>query len=272
MDSRESRKLLSICRPDRSDLTDEQLRAVDAVLEQDAALREQWAATREWDTQLQAAFTDVPVPAGLADRLLAAASAPSADDQTSSAPGSQPLAEATDELTVEPAVAFPRESRWSRRAILSLAACAAALLLMAGPLAYWQWNDRLTTEFVVDSARTWAAQIDLAGWNESTPPAADYPLDPVLALYNVTWQRTDLLSDSEAVVYRGTLAPDHTTALLFVIRTRQGRALRPLPPTQPDSSTGGLCIGVWKSQGCLYVLVVRGSQRAYLRALRQAYA
>ena len=36
----------------------------------------------------------------------------------------------------------------------------------------------------------------------------------------------------------------------------------------PDSTTGGLCIGVWKSDGYLYVLVVPGSQASYLETLR----
>lgn len=250
MDSREIRELLSACRPDRSDLTAEQLRAVDAALNQDDELREQWAASQEWDAQLQAAFVDVPVPAGLADRLLAATSAQD------------------PEQTVVP----PPTRQWSRRAILSIGVGAAALILVAVSLAFWRWHDPLTTEVVVDEFRAWVEKIDQAGWRSDDMPTVDYPLDPGLALYNVTWQRLDLPYDSEAVVYRGELAPDHSTATLYVVKTRHGKALRDIPPTKPDSSTGGQCIGVWKSQGNLYVLVVPGSPSDYLKALSQAYA
>lgn len=250
MDSREIRELLSACRPDRSDLTAEQLRAVDEALEQDEVLREQWAASQEWDAQLHSAFMNVPVPGGLADRLLAAASAP-------------------DPESVE---LRSNAARWSRRAMLSATACAAAVILVAVSLAYWHWSDPLTTELVVDRVQTWVEMIVPSGWRNDDTPTADYPLDPGLALYNVAWQRVDLPYDSAAVVYRGELAPNRSPALLFVVKTPHGKTLPSIPPTQPDSSTGGQCIGVWKFQDNLYVLVVPGSSSDYLRALRQAYA
>lgn len=250
MDSREIRELLSVCRPDRSDLTAEQLRAVEEQLGQDAVLREQWAASQAWDAQVRDAFADVPVPTGLADRLLAAVS----------------------DAGAESVVTVPQTAFWSRRTILSVGAAAAAVALVAVSMAYWQWSDPLTTDFVVQKSLIWVEQIDPAGWRDDAIPTADYPLDPALALYNVAWQRLSLPYDSHAVVYRGALAPDRSTASLIVIQTHLGETLPSIPPTRPDSSTGGLCIGVWKSQGKLYVLIVPGSPRVYLRAIRQAYA
>ena len=69
-------------------------------------------------------------------------------------------------------------------------------------------------------------------------------------------------------MYRADLPPDHATAWLFVIRTPQGRQLPVIPPMAPDSTTHNLCIGVWKSNDCLYVLVVPGSRSDYHRTLR----
>ena len=250
MDSREIRELLSACRPDRSDLTAEQLRAVDEHLGQDAELREQWAASQAWDAQVRAAFADVPIPTGLADRLLAAVSEPAA----------------------ESVVTVPRTTLWSRRTILSVGAAAAAVALVAVSLAYWHRSDRLTTDLVVQKSQLWAEQIDPAGWRDDAIPTADYPLDTMLAIYNVAWQRLSLTYDSEAVVYQGELAPDRSTASLFAVRTHLGQELRSDPPPRPDSSTGGRCIGVWKSKGILYVLIVNGSPSQYRRAIRQAYA
>lgn len=275
MDSREIRELLSACRPDRSDLTAEQRRAIDAKLDQDAALRKQWESSQAWDARLEAAFKDVPVPAGLADQLLAAVSealAPPATTAEDAGPETTVFAAAGSPAAVESVELRPRHTVWTRRTLLVAAACAAAVLVVAGPLMYWHWNDPLTTEFVINTTDSWEKRIDPAAWRDDAGPSADYALDSTLALYNVSWQPLAVPYDSNAVVYRATLAPNHTSALLFVVRTDRGQTLDTIPPTRPNSSTGGRCIGVWKSQGNLYVLVVHGSSLDYLQAIRQAYA
>ncbi len=40
-----------------------------------------------------------------------------------------------------------------------------------------------------------------------------------------------------------------------------------MAPLNPQSSTGGVMIGCWQSQGMVYVLVVEGDERTYQRLL-----
>jgi hypothetical protein len=149
-----------------------------------------------------------------------------------------------------------------------------ALLLIAAGFVYWGlgWGDPLTASQVADASRAWIAQLDPEAWQNANPPWVDYPRDPSVRLDLVEWQRCAALTDPHAVAYRAELPPDHSTAWLFVIRTRQGRSLAGFPPTIPDSTTGDVCVGVWKNNGCLYVLVVRGSQGDYLRVVEQSLA
>ncbi len=51
----------------------------------------------------------------------------------------------------------------------------------------------------------------------------------------------------------------------FVIAAsaRRGRRRDFKPLTPPQSSTGGVMIGCWQSQGMVYVLVVEGDERSY---------
>jgi hypothetical protein len=130
----------------------------------------------------------------------------------------------------------------------------------------------LTAGQVAEASSEWVNQLDPEGWQRTKPPAADYPWDSSVRLQSVEWQRCAALNDSHAVAYRAELPPDHSNALLLVIRTRQGRSLPTFPPTVPDSTTGNVCVGVWKSNGCLYVLIVYGRQSDYLRAIQQSFA
>ncbi len=83
MKRRELRELMNCCRPDLRDLTEEEARALVEALEQDPVLRDEWQAMQSWDAAIGRVFHDVPVPDGLADRLVAAVTAgrrPGQDD------------------------------------------------------------------------------------------------------------------------------------------------------------------------------------------------
>ncbi len=104
-------------------------------------------------------------------------------------------------------------------------------------------------------------------WTADRGPMDQYPIDRLLRMPHVGWQRFEALGDSKAVAYKG-LLPDSSNAFLLVIRTRKGGQLPTTPPSSPNSTTGNICIGVWKSNQCVYVLVVPGSTRRYGQLIR----
>jgi hypothetical protein len=261
MKRRELRKLMNCCRPGLRDLTEEEARALVEALEQDPVLRGEWQAMQSWDAAIGRVFHDVPVPAGLADRLLAAVATGGGlpgQEAVSVPPGSVGAAQLA-EKTRSPWRAWPT-------------GLAAGLLVTSAivMLALWlaAWRDNLTAAQVAEASGAWIEQLDPEAWQPTNPPDAEFPLDPSVRLTVVSWQQCTAITDWQAVAYRADLPPDHSTAFLFVIRTWQGRQLPTIPPTVPDSTTGNICIGVWKNNGCLYVLIVPGSQNDYRRTLR----
>lgn len=248
MKREELRELMQCCRPDLSDLSEEAARALAEALEQDAQLRHEWESLQEWDLAIERGLQDVDVPPGLADRLVAATQA--------EAPRPAPAP-----------YAFIRSPLAAR--LVAAGALAATVLIavyLIGP-----WSDRLTATQLADASRSWIAQLDQEAWRGSAAPTAEFPWDPGVNLSVVGWQPCSQLTHppgGQSVVYRAMLPPARTTAYLFVIHTSNGRQLPTVPPTVPDSTTGNICVGVWKSGDYVYVLVVPGTQHQYLQALR----
>jgi hypothetical protein len=258
----ELRELMHCCRPDLSDLTEQEARALRAALDEDPVLRREWQAIQSWDAGIGRAIHEVPVPDGLADRLVAAVSA------------CEPLpGEDADAVVPSDAGAAPGRAQESRRHWLMWPAGIAAGLLVTSALVMLALflvgqQDDLTAAQLVEASGQWIEQLDQAAWRTVDPPYAEFPLDPSLRVNIVDWQPCTFVPDCEAVVYRAVLRQDRATAFVFVIHTRKGRQLPTIPPMVPDSTTGNVCVGVWKNNGCLYVLVVPGGPSDYLGTLR----
>ncbi|MHB0956060.1 MAG: anti-sigma factor [Pirellulaceae bacterium] len=269
MKRREIRELLDACQSDLHDLTDEEARALALALEQDPTLKDEWQAIQLWDAEIRRVFQDVPVPSGMAERLKAAVAA------HSELPASPIASDAGAELPpVQSAQAV--RPRWiSRRTKVAAGILAtSALLLIAAWLLQREfgWGEPLTAQQVVDASSTWYEQLDPEAWQSADAPLASHPLDPSVPLPVEQWQHCKALNDTHAVAYRAELPPNRSSAVLFVIRTRKGSQLPTFPPPVPDSMTGAFCVGVWKNNGCVYVLVIRGHQSDYQRAVQQSFA
>ncbi len=219
----------------------------------DLAVRDQFKAVQAWDTAISQAMHDVPVPTDLADRLLAAM-------------GTDATAESdvSNDTLVVPVRAAAWWHRWPAR-VAAAATCVAALVVVV--LYLGAWNDTLTRTQVAGLAHGWIGQLDEASWQQSVPPGNEYQ-HPALAFRLDGWQRFDALHGADAVAYRATVPPARARAVLFVIKTRQGRRLPKWPSTVPDSTTGNICIGSWKSGGHLYVLAVQGTPQTYRRVVK----
>jgi hypothetical protein len=264
MKRNELRKLMDCCRPDSEDLAEPEMSALAKSLDQDPGAREELMAIQAWDAKITSAMRDVPVPTGLADRLLEATA--QAERKTADEVDSQ-VNDETEGPIAEPA-RMPA-GRWRKIWAAGVAASlVAAAVLVAFVAWYAGWRDNLTSAQVAEWARQWSQDLDLARWerNEAFPQA--YPVEGSLRIQPVAWQRFQALNDSQAVAYLLNVPPDRSSAYLLVIRTHKGRQLPGFPSSRPDSTTGNLCVGVWKSNGCLYALVVPGSETDYRRVLK----
>ncbi len=265
MDQNELHKLMDCCRPDQADLDAVEMSALNEALARDAEARARWREVCRWDARLRSAMRDVPVPEGLADRLLDAASQ---RDQRGRNGAEGPAAgDAAPELATTTS-----SGRFRRRPIQRWTAVAAGLCTVAAAVAivvwFGPWQNELTSRQVARLARTtWMSELDREAWQTSRPPLAKYPLDPSLRFASIRWQRFRALDDPHAVAYQAALPPDRAAAYLLVVRTRRSSRLPTTPPMVPQSTTEGLCIGTWQSRGLLYVLTVPGNQLKYRRAI-----
>ncbi len=256
MNHEELRQLMEGYRAGDSSADDAELAALEQAARQDPALRAQWEAIQSWDGAIGQAMHDVPVPAGLAERILQ--SLQQADEVNGP---DEVAAPAEDEVLVTLPIDRPWWNRWSVR--LAVASAAAALILVVG-LA--RFGDSLTAQDVAAQVPAWLKEVEQTAWQQTPAPQEAQDCIKSGALRNIpgtNWQRLDTDYDRQAVIIQTTLPQGQTRAWLIVIKTWRGRQLDTRPPLVPQSTTGARRVGVWKHEGQLCVLVVQGSQQNY---------
>jgi hypothetical protein len=258
MNPQQLHNAIDACRPGRDDHREPELAALAERLAQDAEARAVYDHSQRLDAALGAAFRDVPLPAGLEDRLLAAVG------------GASPK-------TVEEKIAAPAKTstaagtrRISRRQLLSTGALAAAVLVAAGVAAIVRWTgDReVAPDQLVAQAQQWLGDEDFQR-DDAWKPLDERPLRAFpqgwLAVRPVQWRSMATSLDRKAVVYR--VPHRGGSAYVFVIAPRADvTGLGATPPRTPlPGATGGWRIGAWQADGVLYVLATQGEYRSLLR-------
>jgi len=262
MDVNELQKLMDCCRSDEKDLVEPELAALQEALGDDPAARREWKQHQAWEEEVRSAMHDVSVPSGLKDRLLTAlhSARPAVEPSAAKEPmEAQPSSSRDDRVEVA-----EHRRHWLKRWPVWAAgtvAAAAAFLFLASWIGIW--GDPLTGVQVAQWSRQWIRGLDEESWQAKRAPVERFPMDPGLPFRFSRWQSFRALNNAPAVAYMAEMAPDHSRAFLLVIRTRSGSNLSEFPPIEPNSTTQGTCIGVWKSRGYLYVLFVPGSRRHY---------
>ena len=214
------------------------------------------------DEKLSAVFRNVPVPEGLAPRLL---------DRL----GNEELGTKNEEFTVlRSSFLRPRFARFliprlSRRRLIvggGLLATAAGLLV-----AVWlgtQKGEYLTEPFVLDEA---IQLFDLGGEQPGQllaekPAPPDYPFSlAVLQVRGTRWRAFKGFLGQHGVVY-DLPGPAGTCAALYVVDAKEVEGFGGAPTLHPFT-TAGCCASAWQEGELLYVLVVQGdpaTYRAYL--------
>lgn len=259
---------IEACRPGSDDVSDPALDLA-GPLAADPELDELYERCQRLDAQVAAVFGDVPVPEGLADRIVARLLA------AERAPVAAVEVEAPAADRAEPQ-ASPRAPRRVGRRWLAAAAVAAGLAVSAAIfLVQFDRKPPLTARQIQSGALDFAMQdADRFGTGEllteSNEPA-ELPYSRALYQFRGTRVRpVDGLLGRSGVAYDVTGQFGHT-ATLYVFRAHPA-GTSPLPddlPSEPPrfrdtDRTGGYCSATWRSGDVLYVLVVRhDSKRTY---------
>jgi len=222
-----------------------------------------------FDRRLAAALHEVPVPAGLADRLLARL---------------QPAATVTADSTVTVDSTVPADAAATQAPVLALAelpatvtriatrrrklwalSAAAAVLIAAGLWGFFNYQTQAGD--APELAAKWFAEFDsqlngkLLSWRASGNGPSGFQVPSSIRVPARGWMPVNKIVGAKGVAYD--LGGDGRTAVLFVVQMPSDPSLRSRPPVSPQVSTGGWTIGVWQSGGLRYVLVVSGDVRAY---------
>jgi hypothetical protein len=220
---------------------------------EDPAIAARLARVHGWDAAICGEMEEIPIPDGLADRINAAVQR---------------------ELTPQPAVtkAAPLPSP-SRRRWLTIAMGSAAALLIA--VSGWYWGQR-PTELTAERLQQLAAEMrDVAdaqevAWQDdvSAAPLATHPVDTSLVAQPWRWRRQATSLDRQAVVYD--LSHTRRNMRLVVMQANVASDLTSRAPTTPQSTTGGVCVGLWQRDGLVYALVVEGNEPWYRSVLKNS--
>ena len=243
---------IDACRPGSNDVADPSL----AFIADHADFIDLRSRIEQIDAKIKKAFADVPVPAGLEARILAAlADAPLAD-KTATVDKPIPL----------DVIAKPRR-RYRHWYLGASAAFVAASLLLALVLE-WTAAVPLDELSVVQVAMDdFDSPVIGRPLSQVLPQAVkDYQpsLDLNLSLCkSIRWQSLDKFLDTKGIVYTF-ITPQGSQARLYVLESPAGVGDLPdSPPRTPPGNTLGLRAATWQSGDRLYILVVRGDIHAY---------
>ncbi len=254
---------IDACRPASEDLRLPEMDSLAAAVRNDPEVRRQYERSQGWDASLGDAFRDVPVPAGLADRLLAAVGAGHELPTSGQVELSSPRASSDRDLreSAGPSRRWPRGIR--RRTWIVLSAGVATAALVGFLLVGWYFGaaepvagDRLAGEIL-----EWNVTVQKQGWNDNVQAAElrERPLDRAVRGVPRRWCQIRTVYDSRTMVYDLT-PPGGAFAVVFCMHSKAGASSL---PNVPFSATGGLTLGVWRRGDMVYVLAVQGGPRRY---------
>jgi len=259
------------CRTGSDDLSDRAFAELADALADDGELRVHFQRVQETDAAIKAAFADVPVPPGLAERL----SHRLAESTPADPIAIQVVAGPESPTPLRPDSAVRRSKQFSGRrlAIASAAASLAAIVLAPILVAVWMHAHRapsITAGRAIDEAVDFFNRDNgpLGPLVSQVAPPADFPMSTGIApLPQVRWRRVEKFLGGPAVAYD--LPAMGGRATLYVVN-RTVADLPSSPPQSPTLTTGGNSAAAWQSGNLLYVLVVQGDARTYADYLDQS--
>jgi hypothetical protein len=243
------REQIDACRAGSDDLALPGLAELAEAATEDRAVADELAQSQQFDRVVTAALHDVEIPAGLAERLLAAAE--------------EPVARGTESLHVQ-----SRIKHWSARRRWLLASGSVALTaLVAVSASLWFRQPRLVTASELAGAvMAWQGQPADDAWQTASSLPRDLALDPAIAGGPLRWQkvRAGGSHDWSGIVGVVELSPPGgPRAVVYVVRSSARFAVPPMPePSFPLNLSGRQRATAWQRPGTslLFVLVVDEEQ------------
>lgn len=256
------REQIDACRPGSDDLALPALAELAGAVETDRSIAEEFARSERFDRAVGAALHDVPVPAGLLERLEVKLAAADAAESMGAA------AESMGEVALPPA-----RPRFSRRLILTAAglATAAALLLAIGSQLWRPAPREISQDQLTALASQWVEESapNRSAWKKPTQPAPQVLAIPTTSVA----ERSFTTAHRERATVFNVTPSGRQQVLLFVVQTRHSYAVRTAPFTRLKNASGGVALAAWQKDGVLYVLAVREADQKledYIRQQRYA--
>jgi hypothetical protein len=239
----------------------------DQLLEDDV-LQAQFKKSQTLDQQLTEVFADVPVPAGLRERLQEAIAQAVAYQGLPIDECCDTTGPAEDQQSDPVIVEVTEERRFSQS--LRWLALAASLLIVAAVWRQFQPAEPVSPELLAGQATTWTERVMAAShdWNSDLRQSpSTHPIDSYVLPKAQRWSRLKTNIDPRAVVYDlSSLKTDRL--LLFVFRSRQSYQV-PQVALQELMGTGALTVGAWQQGDLLYVMVGRRNGPALQQFIKQ---
>jgi len=252
------RQLMDACRAGSDDLSLPEMADLATALREDAVLRSEWERGQRTDRILGGAMHDVSAPAGLAERILAAAAARTTE-RLAGASQQAIAAEADADAKVASAPSSQPGRTLNRRHFWQVAGTIAAVLVAAVGL--WQFvfksPQKVTKAQLESSALAWFdAAIAQSG---SARPATDASAVPfprqAVKLPLRSWWPVKKVDERSLVVFDLTDPRYSGRVFLFAARTSKQYEVASVPFTRLNASRG-LEIGAWQQGDVIYVLVL----------------
>ncbi len=280
-------KAIESCRRGIDDPNDPALRWLERRLLTNPELERLYSRVQKIDRAVAGAFSDVPVPDGLADRILArlaqaaaekvedpiAEPARGAADLSAPLAAAQPSAPADEPTPVEvrPHPQRPVRRRWFVVGGVSAAVASAAAILAVTMLGGPSLPALTAASLRQSAAEQFEAEADvfLSGSPvRATAPPAGYDFSrEVTRRADIRWRWTQL-GGRQVVAYDLQLSTGQR-GTLYVARA-EVTGLPPRLPARPALPTSRCSTSAWQEGPLAYVLVVHGGRENYRRFLAPA--
>jgi hypothetical protein len=255
---------LEACRAGSDDVSDLAMDSLRHELSKSAELRDAYGRLQRLDQVLVDAFHDVPIPEGLADRILNRLKSAKLPPESSVPDVSQDVASVCDRAAAR---------KTNRRWLFGLVAVASAAILLVGVAIRLRSSSQLRLPDVLNLAiefRMNGGGNHAQGGGVASDAARELPLSPALAsllgfdqrqLAEIPWRSIDGFLGCKAVAY-DLVGPRGITATVYAAECSVG-GLTSEVPLRAMLSTGQYAAAAWQEGGLLYVLVVDGGDRMY---------
>ena len=259
---------IEACRPGSDDVSDPALAFLAAQLAASPELDEMYERLQQVDAMIAEAFQDVPVPDGLADRIVNRVAAARSTQHASASDQSAGDELVTETGAAEPIAGLPGHGRRvSRRWLLAGAgALAMAVSVLVAVLVH------RPEPVAYDPPEVWERAICFfdSDWDEEgrlvveAQPPSVYPAGPdfdVSRFPEMRWRWIDDFLGHRGVAY-DINRPGAPRATLYVVECTVPN-LPDVPPVRSALTTRNRSTSAWQTDDLLYVLVVEGGRRTY---------